>query len=272
VADELGVDFGQVRVLQGDTDVTPFGPGTGGSRSTVILGTAVRHAAREVRERMFAIVAHQLEASPDDLLIADGRVHVAGTPTRGMTIAEIAHQAYSMPAGLPPGVPPGLEAQARWAPDSWVTWSNACHMCACEVDPTTGSVEILRYVVSEDCGVMINPNVVEGQIAGGVVQGIGGVLYEHMPYDDAGNPRAGTFVDYLLPTAAEAPEIEYDHIETPAPSNPGGHKGLGEGGAIAAPPAVVNAIADALAPLGVQVRSQPLGPADIVALIENANR
>jgi carbon-monoxide dehydrogenase large subunit len=272
VADELGVDIGNVRVLQGDTDITPYGPGTGGSRSMVILGTAARNAAREVRERMLAIVAHQLEAAPADLVLEEGRVHVVGTPTRGMTISEIAHQAYSMPGALPPGIPPGLEAQARWAPDGFMTWSNACHMCTCEIDPATGAVEIMRYVVSEDCGVMVNPNVVEGQIAGGVVQGIGGVLYEHMPYDDAGNPLAGTFMDYLLPTAAEVPEIEYDHIETHAPTNPGGHKGLGEGGAIAAPPALINAIADALAPLGVQVRSQPLGPADIVALLESVGR
>ncbi|HWS47734.1 MAG TPA: xanthine dehydrogenase family protein molybdopterin-binding subunit [Acidimicrobiia bacterium] len=270
VADELGVDFDQVRVIQGDTDKTPFGPGTGGSRSAVILGGAARLAAREVRDRMFSIVAHQLEAAEHDLELVNGRVQVAGTPNKGMTITEIAHQAYSQPASLPEGVPPGLEAQVRYTPDSFCTWSNACHICVCEVDPATGAVEILRYVVSEDCGVMINPNVVEGQIAGGVVQGIGGVLYEHLPYDDAGNPLATTFVDYLLPTATEVPEIEYGHIETPAPTNPGGHKGLGEGGAIGAPPAVINAIADALAPLGVQVRDQPLGPADIVALIEEA--
>ncbi len=141
-------------------------------------------------------------------------------------------------------------------------------MCAVEIDRDTGAVEIQRYVVSEDCGVMINPNVVEGQIAGGVVQGIGGVLYEHLAYDERGNPLATTFVDYLLPTATEVPEIEYAHIETFAPTNPGGHKGLGEGGAIGAPPCLINAIADALAPLGAKVRSQPLGPADIVALIE----
>ena len=270
VADEIGVDFDQVRVLQGDTDVTPFGPGTGGSRSAVILGGAARLAAREVRDRMVAIVAHQLEASPDDLLVGDGRVHVAGDPTRGMAIAEIAQTAYTAPASLPPGLPLGLEAQVRYTPESFVTWSNACHMCLCEIDPATGAVEIQRYVVSEDCGVMVNPNVVEGQIAGGVVQGIGGVLHEHLPYDEAGNPLATTFVDYLLPTATEVPEIEYRHIETPAPSNPGGHKGMGEGGAIGAPPAVINAVADALAPLGAKVRSQPLGPADIVALIEEA--
>jgi carbon-monoxide dehydrogenase large subunit len=168
---------------------------------------------------------------------------------------------------LPPGVRPGLEAQSRYSPEGRFTWSNACHMCTCEVDPATGAVTILRYVVSEDCGVMINPSVVEGQIAGGVVQGIGGVLYEHMAYDDGGNPLATTFVDYLLPTAAEVPVIEYGHIETPAPTNPGGHKGMGEGGAIASPPAVINAVADALAPLGVTIRRQPLSPGEIVSLI-----
>jgi carbon-monoxide dehydrogenase large subunit len=219
---------------------------------------------------MVAIVAHVLEASPDDLEVVDGRVQVIGTPSKGMTVAEIAAKAYTEPASLPPGLPLGLEAQARFTPDGFATWANACHICVCEVDRATGGVEILRYLVSEDCGVMINPNVVEGQIAGGVVQGIGGVLYEHLPYDEQGNPLATTFVDYLLPTAAEVPDIEYGHIETHALTNSGGHKGLGEGGAIAAPPAVINAVADALAPLGVQVRSQPLGPADIVALMEAA--
>jgi len=268
VADELGVEPGQVRVIQGDTDATPYGPGTGGSRSTVILGTAVRQAAGEVRDRMVAIVAQQLEASPDDLVVGGGRISVVGSPDKGMAIRDVAQLAYSVPAMMPPGQSPGLEAQSRWAPDNWVTWSNACHICVCEVDRATGGVEILRYLVSEDCGVMINPNVVEGQVAGGVVQGIGGVLLEHQPYDESGNPLATTFVDYLLPTTTEVPDIEYAHLETPAPTNPGGHKGLGEGGAIGSPPAVINAVADALAPLGVQVRNQPLGPADIVELLE----
>jgi carbon-monoxide dehydrogenase large subunit len=160
-----------------------------------------------------------------------------------------------------------LEGHARYTPASPVTWSNACHICQVEVDRETGKVGILRYVVSEDCGVMINPNVVEGQIAGGVVQGIGGVLYEHMAYDDAGNPLTTTFMDYLLPTATEVPVIEYGHIETPAPTNPGGHKGMGEGGAIASPPAVINAIADAVGHLGVEIHAQPLGPADLVSLL-----
>jgi carbon-monoxide dehydrogenase large subunit len=270
VADEMGVDIAQVRIIQGDTDATPVGAGTGGSRSSVIPGSAARLAAREVRHRIASIVAHALEASVDDIDIVDGFAHVRGTPTRGMTIAEVATKVHTEPNSLPPDVPLGLEAQARYAPENFVTWSNACHMCMVEVDGDTGAVEILRYVVSEDCGVMINPNVVEGQIAGGVVQGIGGVLHEHLAYDDAGNPLASTFVDYLLPTATDVPDIEYAHIETFAPTNPGGHKGLGEGGAIGSPPCVINAIADALAPLGAQVRNQPLGPADIVALIEEA--
>jgi carbon-monoxide dehydrogenase large subunit len=270
VADELGVDIAHVRVLQGDTDAAPLGPGTGGSRSAVSTGSAARKAASEVRSQVIALAAHLLEAAPEDLEIVDGRAQVVGTPTRGMTIAQLAEKAYTEPGNLPPGQSPGLEAQARFSPTNFCTWSNACHICTVEVDRDTGAVEILRYVVSEDCGVMINPNVVEGQIAGGVAQGLGGVLYEHATYDDEGNPLATTFVDYLLPTAAEVPVIEYGHIETPASSNPGGHKGMGEGGALGSPPAVINAVADALAPLGVKVRSQPLGPADIIDLIDAA--
>jgi carbon-monoxide dehydrogenase large subunit len=270
VADELDIDIARVRVMNGDTDSAPLGGGTGGSRTSVIPGTAARLAAREVRERVLSIVAHKLEASPEDLEIVGGRIQVKGTPDKGMTYAEVSNIAHTKPGEMPPGVPLGLEAEVRYTPESFCTWSNACHMCLVEVDEATGAVEILRYVVSEDCGVMINPNVVEGQIAGGVVQGIGGVLYEHQAYDDAGTPLATTFVDYLLPTATEVPDIEYHHIETPSPTNPGGHKGLGEGGAIAAPPCVINAIADALSPLGAKVRDQPLGPADVVALIEAA--
>jgi carbon-monoxide dehydrogenase large subunit len=270
VADELGLDLAQVRVRQGDTDAAPMGPGTGGSRSAVIAGSAARGAAEQVRAQILAIAAHELEAAPEDLAIDAGFVHVVGTPSHGITVAQVARKAYFEPAALPVGQPLGLERHARYTPSSFVTWSNACHMCIVEVDRDTGAVAVLRYVVSEDCGVMINPNVVEGQIAGGVVQGIGGVLYEHLAYDDAGNPLATSFLDYLVPTAAEAPTIEYGHVETHALTNPGGHKGMGEGGAIGAPPAVINAVADALAPLGVEVRAQPLGPAVVIALIDAA--
>ncbi|HET9078438.1 MAG TPA: xanthine dehydrogenase family protein molybdopterin-binding subunit [Acidimicrobiales bacterium] len=271
VADELGVDLDDVMVVQGDTATSPYGPGTGGSRSAVLSSGAARTASRRVRDKIVQIAAHRLEAAPEDLEVSAGRVSVAGTPVAGVTFAELARTAYAAPETLPPGEEAGLEASARYSPSSPFTWSNACHICTCEVDPTTGEVTLDRYVVSEDCGVMINPNVVEGQIAGGVVQGIGGVLYEQMLYDGDGNPLTTTFVDYLLPTTTEVPMIEYGHIETPAPTNEGGHKGLGEGGAIGAPPAVINAVNDALAPCGVRLTAQPLGPAQIIAALETAS-
>jgi carbon-monoxide dehydrogenase large subunit len=165
---------------------------------------------------------------------------------------------------------PGLEASARYAAVGMGLWACATHVCTCEVDITTGKVTLLRYIVGEDCGHMINPNIVEGQIAGGVVQGIGGALLEELAYDDDANPVATTFMDYLLPTATEVPLIEYAHVETAPGPGPGGYKGVGEGGAIGAPPAVANAVADALAPLGVTVTRLPLTPAAIVALIEHA--
>jgi carbon-monoxide dehydrogenase large subunit len=262
VADHLGVDVDAVTVVQGDTASAPFGAGTGGSRTAVVAGGATRDAALAVREKAVQIGAHLLEAAPEDLEVDDGRLAVRGTPTRGVTLAEVARVALNAPLELPPDLGPGLEATVSYqAPP--ITWSNACHACTVEVDPATGVVEILRYVVSEDCGVMINPMVVEGQIAGGVVQGIGGVLYEHIVYDDAGNPLTTTFLDYLVPTATEVPSIEYGHLETRSPT-PGGHKGMGEGGAIGAPPCVFNAVADALAVRGKRVTDQPLSPSRVL--------
>jgi carbon-monoxide dehydrogenase large subunit len=228
---------------------------------------AVRETAGILRERIRAIAAHKLEAAIEDIELADSRASVRGTPAIGITVGEIAALAYFEPASLPPEVPAGLEASARYTADAPIIWVNATHVCTCEVDVTTGAVKLLRYIVSEDCGPMINPNVVEGQIAGGVVQGIGGVLLEHLAYDDDGNPLATTFMDYLLPTAADVPVIEYGHIETPSPG-PGGYKGVGEGGAIGAPPAVVNAVADALSPFGVTVTRLPLTPSRVVALLD----
>ncbi|MCJ7437264.1 MAG: molybdopterin-dependent oxidoreductase, partial [Acidimicrobiia bacterium] len=161
---------------------------------------------------------------------------------------------------------PSLEATVSYqAPP--ITWSNACHVCTVEVDPDTGIVKVLRYVVSEDCGVMINPMIVEGQIAGGVAQGIGGVLYEHFVYDEHGTPLTTTFLDYLVPTATEVPVIEHGHVETRSPT-PGGHKGMGEGGAIGSPPAVFNAVADALALRGAKVTAQPLTPTRILDALD----
>jgi carbon-monoxide dehydrogenase large subunit len=192
---------------------------------------------------------------------------VRGTPAKGLTLAQVAGIAYFDPYKLPPGVPAGLEASTRYTAEARSIWVNATHLCTCEVDVATGRVRLLRYIVSEDCGPMINPNVVEGQIAGGAVQGIGGVLFEHLAYDQDGNPVTTTLMDYLLPTAAEIPTIEYGHIETPSPG-PGGYKGVGEGGAIGAPAAVVNAVADALAPFGVRITDLPLTPYAVLALLD----
>jgi carbon-monoxide dehydrogenase large subunit len=266
-ADALGADIDDVATIQGDTAITPFGAGACGSRSASMTAGAVAETAAILRDRILEIAAHRLEAAVEDLEVDGGRVRVRGTPSRGITYAEIARVAYLSPYELPAGVPAGLEASGRYTAATPQVWANATHVCTCEVDVATGHVQLLRHIVSEDCGPMINPAVVEGQIAGGTVQGIGGALSEHLVYDDDGNPLTTTFLDYLLPTATEVPTIEYGHVETPGPG-PGGYKGVGEGGAIGAPPAVINAVADALSPFGVTITEQPLSPSKILALIE----
>jgi carbon-monoxide dehydrogenase large subunit len=270
VADALAVDIGDVATIQGDTAVTPFAAGTGGSRSASMTAGAVSETATVLRAKLLALAAHRLEAAVEDLELAGGRASVRGTPSVGLTYAELARLAYFAPEQMPPGMAMGLEASARYTTPRPFVWANATHLCTCEVDVATGQVSLLRYIVSEDCGPMVNPSVVEGQIDGGAVQGIGGVLYEHLAYDLDGNPITTTFMDYLLPTATEVPVIEHGHIETPS-AGPGGYKGVGEGGAIGAPPAVVNAVADALAPFGVTITSQPLGPSQILALLWEAS-
>jgi len=229
---------------------------------------AVRETATILRDRIRAIAAHKLEASVDDIELAESRAHVRGTPSISVSFAELAAISYFEPYKLPPGTPAGLEASARYTAATPTIWVNATHVCTCEVDVETGRVQLLRYIVSEDCGPMINPDVVEGQIAGGVVQGIAGVLYEHLAHDEEGNPLATTFMDYLVPSAAETLAIEYAHVETPSPG-PGGYKGVGEGGAIGAPPAVVNAVNDALAPFDVALTRLPLSPSRIVSALQH---
>jgi carbon-monoxide dehydrogenase large subunit len=270
VADHLGVAYDDVTIVQADSNATPYGPGTGGSRTAVVAGGAAREASVAVREKVLTIAAHMMEASPDDLEIAESVVSVRGTPAKSVTLREVAKLAFHNSHELPDDIGSGLEATVRFRPRQFPTWSNATHICVVEVDADSWLPEVKRYIVSEDCGRMINPMVVEGQISGGVVQGLGGVLLEDFVYDDDGNPLTTTFMDYLPPTTSEVPEIEVGHIETESTTNPGGYKGMGEGGAIGAHAAVANAVADALRPLGVKATKTPLGPEQIFALVEAA--
>jgi carbon-monoxide dehydrogenase large subunit len=270
VADTLGVGYDDVTVVQADTQSTPYGPGTGGSRTAVIAGGAARAATLAVRDKVVQIAAHAMEASPDDLEVADSRVSVRGTPSKSLSLHEVAQITYVNSDKLPPEHTSGLEATVRFRPARFPTLSTSTHACVVEIDRETWMPTVKRYAVSEDCGNMINPNVVEGQISGGVVQGLGGVLLEDFIYDADGNPLTSTFMDYLLPTASEVPDLEIGHIMSESTTNPGGFKGLGEGGAIGSHAAVANAVADALAPLGVRLTKTPLGPEDIYALVEAA--
>jgi len=270
-ADALGANIEDVSTTQGDTAVTPYGAGTQGSRSGPMTAGAVHEAGTMLRKQLVAMAAPRLGVDDDAIVLAGSRASVREDESKSVTFADLAYRAYYEPQQLPPGMSASLEATARFTSQAMIHWANATHACTCEVDVETGQVTLTRYIVSEDVGAMINPNVVEGQIAGGTVQGIGGALLENMVYDDAGNPLASTFVDYLLPTATEVPPIEYGHIEIPGPGV-GGYKGVGEGGAIGATPAVINAINDALAPLGVTLTRLPASPAAIVELLEQAQR
>lgn len=269
-ADALGATIEDVATIQGDTAVTPYGAGTQGSRSAPMTAGAVNEAGAMLRNQIIAIGAQILGVEESEIELANSRVSVRSDPDKSVSFADIAYRSYYDPAQLA-GVSPTLEATARFNSQAMIHWANATHVCTCEVDIETGHVTLTRYIVSEDVGPMINPSVVEGQVAGGTVQGIGGALLENLAYDDAGNPVASTFVDYLLPTATEVPPIEFGHVEIPG-QGVGGYKGAGEGGAIGSPPAVINAINDALAPLGVTLTQLPATPATIVELIERAGK
>jgi carbon-monoxide dehydrogenase large subunit len=269
-ADALGADIADVSTIQGDTAVTPYGAGTQGSRSGPMTAGAVNEAGTILRQQLVAMAAHVLGVEESDIELAHSRATSREDSSKSVTFADLAYRSYYEPQALAPGMAATLEATARFTSQTMIHWANATHACTCEVDITTGRVTLTRYIVSEDVGPMINPNIVEGQIAGGTVQGIGGALLENLVYDDEGNPLSTTFVDYLLPTATEVPPIEYGHVEVPSPGV-GGYKGCGEGGAIGSTPAVINAINDALAPLGVTVTKLPATPSQIVALIEAAS-
>jgi carbon-monoxide dehydrogenase large subunit len=268
LADELGVTLAAVRIVEGDTERCPYGSGSFSSRSMVVSGGALILAARRVRDKIEKIAAHMLEAAAADLVIEGGTIAVRGAPGRALTIADVADLAYR-PAGgtLPAGVEPALEASQYYDPPP-ATFSNGSHVAVVEVDPETGQVAILRHVVVEDCGRIVNPMVVEGQTHGGVAQGIGNALYEEIAYDDHGQPLTTTLMDYLIPGTMDVPPMDILHMETPPAVTVSGFKGMAEGGTIGATAALANAVADALAPLGIEVRELPLTPDRVFRLLK----
>jgi len=267
-SEELGIDPARISVRHGDTESTAFGFGTFASRSMVMSGGAVARASRMLRDKLCRIGAHLLQCDVGEVRCADGAVL---GPQGSVTIAEIAKVAHLRMDGLPPGVDPLLDATATYEPAIGTgVFSYATHGAVVAVDPQTGFIELLDFAVAEDCGTMVNPMIVEAQIRGGVVQGIGTALYEEIPYDDAGQPLAGTLADYLLPGAAELPAIKIGHLHTPTPHTEYGMKGMGEGGAVAPPAAIANAVRDALAAMGAEINETPITPQRVMAAIKKA--
>ncbi len=265
-ADEFGVPFEQVRVVVGDSDVVPFGL-TGGSRSATMTGGVTLHGARQLKAKVLGFASHLMEASAQDLLITEGSVWVRGDPASAISVTEVARRAATGQFG--DDVDAKLEVEAMFDGGEG-GWSGGTHCAIVEVDVETGLVTVERYVLAEDCGALINPAVVEGQIRGGVAQGIGAVLLERSAYDEDGNFQSSTFMDYLMPTACDVPRIEIEHIETVPLDDDVNFRGVGEGGMIVAPPTIVNAIEDALAPFGVRIYEQHLPPNRILELIADA--
>jgi carbon-monoxide dehydrogenase large subunit len=255
VAETLGVPYDDIEIVEGDTDRVPEGGGTAGSRSIGMGGNALREGAEKLVEKGRKIAAGQLEAAPADLDFTDGEFRVAGAPERSVTMQETAEAAYA--GEVPEDVEPGMEETMFFTPEG-STYPFGTHVAVVEVEPDAGEISVEQYVAVDDVGTQVNPKLVEGQIVGGVAQGVGQALYEGAEYDNTGNLLTGSFQDYTMPKAEHIPPIEWEYRVTPSPNNPLGAKGVGEAGAIAAPPAVVNAVVDALSPLGVTNLDMPL--------------
>ena len=266
VAAELGVSADDVEVVHGDTDQTPFGLGTYGSRSTPVSGAATAIVARKVRERARIVASAMLEVDPADLEWERGRWFVRGDPDSGRTIAEIALAAHSH-LELPEGVEGQLDATCVYNPPN-LTYPFGAYICVVDVDPGTGEVRVRRFIAVDDCGVRINPMIVEGQVHGGLADGIGMALMESIAFDSSGNCLGGSFMDYLLPSSLECPSFELGMTVTPSPHHPLGAKGVGESATVGSPPAVVNAVIDALRPYGVRHADMPLTPAQVWRAIQ----
>ncbi len=269
-AEEFDVAPDSVSVVAGDTAVIPYGQGGFASRQTVTAGSAVHLAAAAVRHKALQVAAHLLETSPDDLEIRDGRVEIAGAPGSGLALREIAEAVSGVPGYAMPGkFEPGLESMQSFLPDA-LTYGGGCHAVEVEVDIETCGVRILRYIVVNDSGRIINPQIVEGQLVGGTAHGIGNALYEWMGYDGQAQPITTTFADYLLPGATEVPNIEVRFTEFPSPLNPLGVKGVGESGCVPAAGAIISAVENALEPFGVRITEYPVTPARLFALLQSA--
>jgi carbon-monoxide dehydrogenase large subunit/6-hydroxypseudooxynicotine dehydrogenase subunit gamma len=264
VADQFGVSSDVVDVVNGDTLLQPYGTGSWASRSTVVTGSAVRGAGQEVAQRLRELGASMLEVSEDDVELRDGRVRVRGATTNAVTLAEMWQAAQAGSTWLRTGEPAGLHARHRFSVDH-MTYPYGCHICVAEVDPGTGGVQVLRYLVAYEVGRAVNPTLVEGQLRGGVAQGVGGALLEQFRYDDAGQPQATTFMDYLMPTASEIPDVDLLVCEDFPANNPLGVRGAGEGGLTGAGAAVASAVSDAL---GLPAMSQlPITPQTIMEAV-----
>ncbi|MDT7686195.1 MAG: aerobic carbon-monoxide dehydrogenase large subunit, partial [Pseudonocardiales bacterium] len=272
VADRLGLDLNQVKIVQGDTDRVTYGFGSFASRSITIGGSAVAAASVKLGEQLREIAAHLLDTDLDNTeLDGDGGVRLRDTPDRGMTFAALANVAYLQAHLLPKGVGPGLSATASFDVMGDGTFSNATHGVVVELDRGTGGVEILRYVCVEDCGVAIHPQVVEGQCRGGIAQGIAGALFEQVNYDETGQPLCPSFMEYKVPTAAEIPDVAIHHLETPCAFTESGAKGAGEGGTIGAPAAVLNAVNNALRGTGVELDNTPIARESVYRALEGTS-
>ncbi len=270
VADKLGIDPADVEVLHSDTAVSPYGMDTYGSRSLPVGGVAVGMATDKIIDKAKAIAAHQLEAAEDDIEFVGGELRVRGTPSRAMPIQATAFEAFTA-HNLPDGMEPNLAAQVVYDPPNFV-FPFGTHVAVVEVDEETGAVRLVDYAAVDDCGPQVNPMIVEGQLHGGIVQGVAQALWEEAAYDADGNLRNASLMDYLVPSAAEVPSIKLDHTVTPSPTNELGVKGIGEAGTIGSAPAVMNALIDALAPLGITELEMPARPERVWSAIQDARR
>lgn len=261
VAEEIGIPPDDIDVVHGDTDNTPFGLGTYGSRSTPVSGAAAALVARKVRDKARLIASGMLEVAPDDLEWEKGSFHVAGDPSRSVTIQDIAMRAHGN-ADLPEGLEGGLEAQIMYNPPN-LTYPHGAYICVVDIDPGTAAVKVRRFIAVDDCGTRINPMIIEGQVHGGLTDGVGMALMEMIAFDEDGNCLGASLMDYLIPTALEVPDWETGFTVTPSPHHPIGAKGVGESATVGSPPAIVNAVVDALKPFGVRHADMPLTPSRV---------